>query len=112
MSDPADRATRPFLLERFTDFLSLEQGASPQTIEAYGRDLGRFVEYAVTKGASAPIDVTARLLRDFVYQLKDIGLAPASIRRSVSALQELSSKIPSHDEIREMLAEANEKLTR
>jgi integrase/recombinase XerD len=87
MSESEDRAGRPFLLERFTDFLSLEQGASPQTIEAYGRDLGRFVAYAITKGARAPVDVTARLLRNFVYQLKDIGLAPASIRRSVSALR-------------------------
>ena len=87
MSEPADRAARSFLLERFTDFLSLEQGASPQTIDAYRRDLGRFVEFAITKGARAPVDVTARLLRDFVYQLKDIGLAPASIRRSVSALR-------------------------
>jgi len=87
VSEPADRAARSFLLERFTDFLSLEQGASPQTIDAYRRDLGRFVEFAITKGARAPVDVTARLLRDFVYQLKDIGLAPASIRRSVSALR-------------------------
>jgi len=87
VSEPADRAARSFLLERFTDFLSLEQGASPQTIDAYRRDLGRFVEFAITKAARAPVDVTARLLRDFVYQLKDIGLAPASIRRSVSALR-------------------------
>ena len=87
MSEPADRVARPFLLERFTDFLSLEQGASPQTIDAYRRDLGRFVEFAITKAARAPVDVAARLLRDFVYQLKDIGLAPASIRRSVSALR-------------------------
>jgi integrase/recombinase XerD len=85
----ADRApvTRPFLLERFHDFLSLEQGSSPLTAEAYGRDLARFVEYAVAKGTSAPPDVTARLLREFVYHLKDLGLSPASIRRTISALR-------------------------
>ena len=57
------------------------------TVEAYGRDLARFVEYAVVKGTQAPPDVNARLLRDFVYHLKDLGLSPASIRRSISALR-------------------------
>ena len=79
--------TRPFLLERFHDFLSLEQGSSPMTVEAYGRDLARFVEYAAARGTPAPPDITARLLRDFVYHLKDLGLSPASIRRSISALR-------------------------
>ena len=85
--DPGDEASRRFLLESFNDFLVLEQGASPRTNEAYGRDLARFATYAVSRGAVGPADVTARLLREYVYHLKDLGLAPASIRRNVSALR-------------------------
>ena len=76
---------RSFLLDRFQDFLTLEQGASPRTHEAYGRDLARLALFARAKGAAMPTDVTARLLREYVYHLKDLGLAPASIRRTVSA---------------------------
>ena len=85
--DPAAEASRRFLLESFNDFLVLEQGASPRTDEAYGRDLARFATYAVSRGAVGPADVSARLLREYVYHLKDLGLAPASIRRNVSALR-------------------------
>jgi integrase/recombinase XerD len=79
-------ASRAFLLERFQDFLSLEQGAAVPTTTAYMRDLGRFAEYARLKGAGGPVDVPARMLREYVYHLKDLGLAPASIRRNVSAM--------------------------
>jgi integrase/recombinase XerD len=78
---------RPFLLERFADFLALEQGASPRTSEAYRRDVERLALYAVTKGARAPTDISSRVLREFVYHLKDLGLAPASIRRNVSSVR-------------------------
>jgi integrase/recombinase XerD len=78
-------APRAFLLDRFADFLALERGASPRTSEAYLRDVTRLVTFAVVKGAPAPVDLTSRLLRTFVYHLKDLGLAPASIRRNVSA---------------------------
>ena len=86
-TDPLTQATRRFLLEPFADFLQLEQGASPETREAYRRDLARFAGYAVSRGASTPPDVSARMLREYVYHLKDLGLAPASIRRNISALR-------------------------
>jgi integrase/recombinase XerD len=86
MSD-ADRRGRSFLLARFTDYVALEQGLSPRTQEAYQRDLVRFAEYAEAKGAISPPDITARLLREYVYHLKDLGLSPASIRRNVSAVR-------------------------
>ena len=86
-SEPAAQAARKFLLEAFNDFLMLEQGASPRTDEAYGRDLARFATYAMARGAAGPPDVTARMLREYVYHLKDLGLAPASIRRNVSSLR-------------------------
>ena len=86
MSD-ADRRGRKFLVAGFADYVALEQGLSPRTQEAYQRDLLRFAEYAEAKGATAPPDITARLLREYVYHLKDLGLSPASIRRNVSAIR-------------------------
>ncbi len=83
----ADRRSRGFLLARFTDYVALEQGLSPRTQEAYARDLLRFAEYAEANGIAAPSDITARALREYVYHLKDLGLAPASIRRNVSAVR-------------------------
>ena len=78
---------RAYMLDLFTDFLSLEQGASPRTHEAYGRDIQRFATFAMTRGAGSPTAISARVLRDYVYHLKDLGLAPASIRRNVSAVR-------------------------
>ena len=80
-------ATLRFQLDRFADYLSLEQGSSPRTLEAYRRDVERLVEYARSKGAVSPIDVTSRMLRQFVYYLKDVGLSPSSIRRNISAVR-------------------------
>jgi integrase/recombinase XerD len=74
-----------FHLGPFDDFLTLEQGTSPRTVEAYRRDIERLVEYARVKGAASPVDITSRTLREFVYHLKDMGLAPSSIRRNISA---------------------------
>jgi integrase/recombinase XerD len=82
-----EHLARSFLLPRFADFIALEQGLSPRTQEAYRRDLERFAQYASSRGATAPLDVTARMLREYVYHLKDLGLSPASIRRNVSAVR-------------------------
>jgi integrase/recombinase XerD len=67
--------------------LTLEQGTSPLTLEAYRRDVERLVDYARSKAATAPLDITSRMLREFVYHLKDLGLSPSSIRRNVSAVR-------------------------
>jgi integrase/recombinase XerD len=83
----ADARARRFLIPRFLDFIALEEGLSRLTQNAYEKDLTRFAEYADTKGAAAPLDITARLLREYVYHLKDLGLSPASIRRNVSAIR-------------------------
>jgi len=89
VSNPAldDAVARAFYVERFDDFLALEQGAAYQTSKAYKLDVARFVTYAKVKGAATPGDVGARTLREYIYHLKDLGLAPASIRRNVSAVR-------------------------
>ena len=83
----ADARGRRFLLQRFIDYIALEQGLSRLTQNAYQKDLERFAEYADAKAIAAPLDITARTLREYVYHLKDLGLSPASIRRNVSAIR-------------------------
>ena len=82
-----DDLARAFFVERFDDYLALEQGASVETSKAYKLDITRFVTYARVKGAASPSDISARALREYIYHLKDLGLAPASIRRNVSAVR-------------------------
>ena len=75
-----------FLLEGFRDYLALEAGHSPLTVESYLRDMTRMVRFAELKNVRAPGQVTRGFLRDFIYALKDLGLEPATIRRQVSAI--------------------------
>jgi integrase/recombinase XerD len=78
---------RTFMLEGFRDYLALEAGHSPATIDNYGRDLKRMAEYLGSRGVAGPEGITRKLLRDFVFMLKDLGLGPATIRRQVSAIR-------------------------
>ncbi|MDX2206974.1 MAG: site-specific tyrosine recombinase [Gemmatimonadales bacterium] len=82
-----DARDRAFGLEGFRDFLALEAGHSVHTVDAYLHDLRRLADFAAAKGIAGPEGLTRALLRDFVYLLKDLGLAPATIRRQVSAIR-------------------------
>ncbi|MGH7530079.1 MAG: site-specific tyrosine recombinase XerD [Gemmatimonadales bacterium] len=90
MDRPAPEAlTRAFHLERFRDYLALEAGHSRHTVENYLRDTRRLAEYAAARapGSAGPDRLSAAQLREFIYVLKDLGLAPATIRRQVSAVR-------------------------
>ena len=76
-----------FRLEAFRDFLTLEAGHSAHTVESYHRDLTRLMRHAELHGVTDPAEVTRKLLREFVFALKDVGLSPATIRRQVSAIR-------------------------
>jgi integrase/recombinase XerD len=76
-----------FPLERFRDYLALEAGNSRHTVDNYLRDITRLAEYATGKGIKQPQQLSAAQLRDFIYFLKDLGLAPTTIRRQISAIR-------------------------
>lgn len=78
---------RSFHLEHFRDYLTLEAGHARNTLDSYTRDLQRFIQFVTGKGVSDPAAVTRAQLRDFVFALKDLGLAASSIRRQVSAIR-------------------------
>ena len=76
-----------FHLEEFRDYLQFERGVSPRTLEAYGRDLKRLVDYAARLGIDDVARLTPGHLREFVYDLKDQGLQATSIRRTLSGIR-------------------------
>ena len=76
-----------FRLEAYQDHLSLERGLSERTVSAYRRETQRLVDWLEQRGVSSPAAATPESLREFVYELKDRGLKPTSIRRAISALR-------------------------
>jgi integrase/recombinase XerD len=76
-----------FYLQAFRDFVGVERGLSTRTLEAYTRDLDKLVDFLHVRGVSGVASVTPTDLREFVYHLKDVGLAPTSIRRTISAVR-------------------------
>ena len=78
---------RAFHLERFRDYLALEAGNSGHTVSSYLRDISRLSQYAATQRTTRPEQLSASQLREFIYFLKDLGLAPTTIRRQISAIR-------------------------
>ena len=78
---------RAFRMEPFQDFLTFERGLSDRTVAAYTRDLQRWLDFVLSAGVTAPDQVDTGLLRAWVFELKEAGLAAASIRRARSALR-------------------------
>lgn len=68
------------LLRRYYQYLKLEKGFSENTLDAYERDLRKFLIYTFDEG----IDVLAPRLEDFqsfAARLDDIGISAASRKR-------------------------------
>jgi len=76
-----------FRVEEYLDHLNFERGLSPRTVDAYRRDLLRFVEFVESEGTHDPEAVTPAGVRAYMLHLSDLGLAPTSVRRSQSALR-------------------------
>jgi integrase/recombinase XerD len=82
MTDP-----RAFRMEQFHDYLTFERGLSKRTVSAYQRDLDRWIRFVTDRDVRDPGAVTVPILRAWLFDLKDAGLAATSIRRAQSALR-------------------------
>lgn len=76
-----------FRVEQYAEHLNFERGLSPLTVSAYGRELERFISFAVMKGRNDPSSVGADDVRDYVFHLGGVGLASSSVSRAQSALR-------------------------
>ena len=74
------------LIREFSEYLRIEKRHSPHTVSGYCRDLKRF---ARAFPAIAVSSVTTAQIRGFLLLLREEGLSPTSIARSLSSIKSL-----------------------
>jgi integrase/recombinase XerD len=74
-------------LDLFMSYLAVERGLSRNTLDAYGRDLTRYLAWLQTQGVSHPDEISAPILLRFLTHLKEEGLGPRSRARALVALR-------------------------
>jgi integrase/recombinase XerD len=89
-SPVAIRKLRPELessLYPFLDYVRLERGLSDNSIDAYERDLVRYLSLLEDRGITSVGSITPRDVSDYIRILDDLGLAPSSVARSLTAVR-------------------------
>lgn len=79
----------PALVNEYLVYIEVERGLSPRTVEAYGRDLLRWVEFISGQGRGAPEDVQREDITLFLEEMRGRGLSPRSLARMTATLRGL-----------------------
>jgi integrase/recombinase XerD len=74
-------------LDLFLSHLRLEKGLAPNSVEAYGRDLHRWLEDLAGQGVSDPGQVRREHLQAHLEHLLEAGIGPRSQARALSAIR-------------------------
>jgi integrase/recombinase XerD len=74
-------------LDLFLNYLVVEKGLSKNTLDGYGRDLTRYLDFLNQRKLQRLEDVRPPDILQFLAQLKDRGLSPRSRGRALVALR-------------------------
>ncbi len=74
-------------IEVFLDMMTVERGATANTLESYERDLLQFAGFMVTR-KRAPEDADQTHIRAYIKSLTGAGLAASTVARRVSAMRQ------------------------
>lgn len=75
------------LLSEYLVFIGVERGLSPRTVEAYRRDLERWIAFASARGRGSPGEVEREDITAFLETLHARGLSARSVARAVASLR-------------------------
>ena len=67
--------------------LRVERNVSPQTIDAYKRDINQYLGYLNDSGIKNLSKIKSTHIRSYIRVLNDGGMAPASISRIISSIR-------------------------
>jgi integrase/recombinase XerD len=74
-------------LDQFLDYLTVEKGSSKHTLEAYSRDLGRYLSHLAASDTSSLKEVRPALILLYLAKLKEAGLSARSRARALVAVR-------------------------
>lgn len=75
------------LVGEYIGHLSVERGASSNTIDAYRRDLTEYATFLGQRGVRSPADVKREDVVAFTVSLRERQMAPSSIERKLSSVK-------------------------
>lgn len=76
-------------IDLYLDYVKLEKGLTPSTVEAYAIDFQRLRRFCERRGIAGAADVTSSLLIDFLLSLAERKLSPRTRARNLVALRGL-----------------------
>ncbi|GAB2872261.1 site-specific tyrosine recombinase [Hymenobacter ruber] len=80
--------TWPLALKQFDGYLRLEKSLSPNSVEAYVRDITKLQQFLIIqKLPLGPTQVSTDVLREFLNTLQGLGLSATSQARTLSGLK-------------------------
>jgi integrase/recombinase XerD len=74
-------------LDHYLNYLTVERGLARNTLDAYGRDLARYLDYLEEKQIATLEGITPTVVLRFLSHLKDAGLSARSRARTLAALR-------------------------
>ncbi len=74
-------------LDLFLNYLLVEKGLAKNSLDSYGRDMARYLDFLEHRGCVDPSGVSPVDVADFLASLKERGLAPRSRARALSSVR-------------------------
>jgi len=73
--------------DEFVRYLQVERRLAPASLDAYRRDIGRYLRFLTSREVTSPDGISPGLVTEHLVRLRQRGLAPSSVARHLSAVR-------------------------
>jgi integrase/recombinase XerD len=74
-------------MDEFIRYLQVERRLSSASVDAYRRDIGRYLRFLTSRALTSPEGISPDLVTEHLMRLRRQGLAPSSASRHLSAIR-------------------------